>query len=160
MLAASVADNAPAAAPNLFDPFSIALIAIAIVLIFFMFRNSRKRRKDMEDMRARIQPGAEVMTSFGMYGTLVSVDEDKNEAIIETSPGTRVRVHSQTIAKVVDETEPVEEAKADENEALLESGAIADPSIDVTDEPEPVAEPEQPAADEPKKPRSRKKPTE
>lgn len=145
-----------AAQPQLFDPFTIVLIGVAAVLIFFMFRNSRKRKKDMEEMRARIQPGAEVMTSFGMFGTLVSVDEDKNEAIVETSPGTRIRVHSQTISKVVDETEPIDEAKADENERLLESGAIEDPSIDITDEPES-------AADEPTdkpNPRSRKKPTE
>lgn len=149
-------DEQAQASQGLFDPFTLVLIGVAIVLIFFMFRNSRKRRKDMEEMRARIQPGAEVMTSFGMYGTLVSVDEDKNEAIVETSPGTRIRVHSQTISKVVDETEPVEEAKADENERLLESGAIEDPSIDITDEPEPPAD----DSTDQSNPRSRKKPTE
>lgn len=154
-----LAAEAPAAAPT-FDWFSIALIGIAIVLIFFMFRNSRKRRKDMEDMRARIQPGADVMTSFGMYGTLVEVDEEKNEAIVETTPGTRIRVHSQTIAKVVDETAPVDDEKSDENEVLLETGAIADPSYDVTDEPE-AAEPNAPTAEETKPaPRPRKKPAE
>lgn len=149
-------DDQAAAPQGGFDYFTVVLIGIAVVLIFFMFRNSRKRRKDMEEMRARIQPGAEVMTSFGMYGTLVSVDEEKNEAIVETSPGTRIRVHSQTISKVVDETEPIDEAKADENERLLESGAIEDPSIDITDEPEPAADE---STDQPK-PRSRKKPTE
>lgn len=154
-----LATEAPAEAPT-FDLFSIVLIGIAIVLIFFMFRNSRKRRKDMEDMRARIQPGAEVMTSFGMYGTLVSVDEEKNEAVVETSPGTRIRVHSQTISKVVDETEAVEDEKSDENEILLETGAIADPSYDVTDEPEPADPVTPPAGESKPAPRSRKKPTE
>lgn len=149
-------DDQGGAPQNLFDPFTLVLIGVAVVLIFFMFRNSRKRRKDMEEMRARIQPGAEVMTSFGMYGTLVAVDEEKNEAIVETSPGTLIRVHSQTISKVVDETLPVEESKADENERLLESGAIEDPSVDITDEPEPAAEE---PTDKPN-PRSRKKPTE
>lgn len=154
-----LATEAPAEAPT-FDLFSIVLIGIAIVLIFFMFRNSRKRRKDMEDMRARIQPGAEVMTSFGMYGTLVSVDEEKNEAVVETSPGTRIRVHSQTISKVVDETEAVEDEKSDENEILLETGAIADPSYDVTDEPEPADPVAPPAGESKPAPPSRKKPTE
>lgn len=118
------------------DPLSLGLIAIAIVLIVFMFISSRRRRRDAETMRAKIQPGAEVMTSFGLYGTLVSVDEEKNEAFVETTPGTIVRVHSQTIAKVVDETEtPAEDAEEDA-EILEETGAIEDPSIDITDEPE------------------------
>ena len=91
------------------DWFTVGLVALAAVAIFFMFRNSRKRREQEQDMRAKIQPGAEVMTQGGFYGTLISLDTDKNEAIIETTPGTRLRVHSQIIARVV---EP-EEAEAE-----------------------------------------------
>ena len=137
------------------DPLSLALIAIAGVLIVFMFISSRRRRRDAEATRAKIVPGAEVMTSQGIYGTLLSVDEEKNEAIIETTPGTKLRVHSQTIAKVVEETD-VDEA-VEEAEILESTGAITDPDIDITDEPE-FGE----RADEKPKPapRSRKKPTE
>ena len=71
-------------------------------MIFFMFRNSRKRRRDAEEMQAKLQPGAEVMTQHGIYGTLISIDDEKNEAIIETTPGTRLRVHRQTVARVID----------------------------------------------------------
>lgn len=134
------------------DPLSLGLIAIAVVLIVFMFVSSRRRKRDAETMRAKIQPGAEVMTSFGLYGTLVSVDEEKNEAFVETTPGTIVRVHSQTIAKVVDEIETPED-EAEDADILEATGAIEDPSIDITDEP---------IADEkPKRaPRTPKKPTE
>jgi preprotein translocase subunit YajC len=135
------------------DGFSLALLAIAGVLIVFMFISSRRRRRDAEEMRAKIQPGAEVMTSQGIYGTLVSVDEEKNEAIIETTPGTKLRVHSQTIAKVVEET--VNES-VDEAEILEATGAISDPDIDITDEPEYGEKAEKPKP----APRSRKKPTE
>ena len=74
------------------DPLSIALIAIAGVLIVFMFISSRRRRRDAEAQREKIVPGVEVMTSQGIYGTLLSIDTDKNEAIIETTPGTRLRL--------------------------------------------------------------------
>ena len=141
------------------DPLSLALIAIAAVLIVFMFISSRRRRRDAEATRAKIVPGAEVMTSQGIYGTLVSVDEEKNEAIIETTPGTRLRVHSQTIAKVVEDT--TDETAADEDavedaEILESTGAITDPDIDITDDPEYG---ERDAKPKPA-PRSRKKPTE
>jgi preprotein translocase subunit YajC len=139
------------------DPLSLALIAIAGVLIVFMFISSRRRRRDAETMRAKIVPGAEVMTSQGIYGTLISVDEEKNEAIVETTPGTRLRVHSQTIAKVVDDsaTDSVEES-VEEAEILEATGAISDPEIDITDEPEFGERDEKPKP----APRSRKKPTE
>lgn len=135
------------------DGFSLALLAIAGVFIVFMFISSRRRRRDAEQMRAKIQPGAEVMTSQGIYGTLVSVDEEKNEAIIETTPGTKLRVHSQTIAKVVEETA---DESVDEAEILEATGAISDPDIDITDEPEYGERAEKPKP----APRSRKKPTE
>jgi len=85
------------------DFFTIAMLAILAVLIFFMFRNSRKRKQQMEELRTQIVPGAEIMTNFGLYGTLLSIDELSKVAEVETSPGNVVRVHSQTIAKVVGE---------------------------------------------------------
>lgn len=87
------------------DPLTIGMLVILAVLVFFMFRNSRKRKAQQEELQAQIVPGAEVMTNFGLFGTLKSIDEVTNQAELEVSPGTVVRVHRQTIAKVVtDET--------------------------------------------------------
>jgi preprotein translocase subunit YajC len=101
---------------------TIGLLLLLGVMIFFMFRNSRKRRRDAEEMQTKLVPGADVMTTHGIYGELISVDEEKNEAIIETTPGTRLRVHRQTIARVVD---PI----------VAEDDVIAEETVDV-----PVAE--------------------
>lgn len=131
------------------DPLSLALIAIAAVLIIFMFVSSRRRKRDAETMRQKIVPGAEVMTSQGIFGTLLSVDEETNEAIIETTPGTRLRVHSQTIAKVVEAIEPIADETDDEPRALLNESSV-----------EPITDPEFGERDEKPKPRPRKKPTE
>ncbi|WP_285116487.1 preprotein translocase subunit YajC [Leifsonia sp. fls2-241-R2A-40a] len=87
-----------------FDPLTILMVVILAALVFFMFRNSRKRRREQEDTRSKMVPGAEVMTNFGLYGTLVSVDESDNTAMIETSPGHVVKVHRQVLARVVEPT--------------------------------------------------------
>ena len=133
------------------DPLSIALIAIAGVLIVFMFLSSRRRRRDAETQREKIQPGVEVMTSQGIFGKLLSIDTDKNEAIIETTPGTKLRVHSQTIAKVVEDTPVVDEDAAEKPRTKLNESSV-----------EPMTEPEfGERTDKPKPaPRARKKPTE
>jgi preprotein translocase subunit YajC len=86
-----------------FDGLTIAMLAVLAVLVFFMFRNSRKRKAQAEDLRKQIVPGADVMTNFGLFGKLISVDEVAKVSELEVAPGIIVRVHSQTIAKVVDE---------------------------------------------------------
>ena len=92
---------------------NVGLFGLLAVVIIFMFRNSRKRRRDMEELQEKMVPGAEVMTQTGIFGTLVSIDEETNQAIIETTPGTKLRVHRQVLARVV---EPEVDVPADEPE--------------------------------------------
>lgn len=89
------------------DPLTLVMLGVLALLIFFMFRNSRKRKADLALLQDKMVPGAEVMTNFGLFGTLVDIDDDSNVATIETSPGNTVRVHRQTLARVV-EDEPLE----------------------------------------------------
>lgn len=104
--------------------FNIALLAVLAVLVFFMFRNNKKRKADMEALKAQIVPGAEVMTNFGLFGTLLSVDEISNVAEVETTPGNVIRVHRQTIAKVVEPTDAA--ADSDAPRSVEEAIARAD----------------------------------
>ena len=97
---------------------NIGLFALLAVVIIFMFRSSRKRKADAEKLQTQMAPGVEVMTQHGIYGTLISIDDEKNEAIIETTPGTRLRVHRQTLARVVEPNEVV----SDEEELETEAG--------------------------------------
>jgi preprotein translocase subunit YajC len=107
---------------------TIVMLGILAMLIFFMFRNSRKRKADLEMLQEKMVPGAEVMTNFGLFGTLVAIDDDTNVATIETSPGSTVRVHRQTLARVV-EDEPVEvEAEAEAEEMVAEGGPVLNES--------------------------------
>lgn len=96
-----------------FDPFTIIMLAVLAVLIFFMFRNSRKRQAEARNLQSKVQPGAKVMTNFGVFGTILSIDEDENQVLLETSPGTVLTVHRQTIARVVEpNADTVEESVA------------------------------------------------
>jgi preprotein translocase subunit YajC len=109
------------------DPLTIVMLAVLALLIFFMFRNSRKRQRDLAAMADRTQPGAHVMTNFGVFGTILSIDNEENKVLLETSPGTVLTVHRQTIAKIIepseivpdDEAEAVEEGEVDPGTANL-----------------------------------------
>lgn len=88
-----------------FDPFTIIMLVVLAVLIFFMFRNSRKRQHDARELQAKVVAGAKVMTNFGVFGTILSIDEEENQVELESTPGTVLTVHRQTIARVVDAAE-------------------------------------------------------
>lgn len=95
------------------DPATLIMIGLLVVLVFFMFRNKKKRDQQQADLQSKLVPGVEVMLSFGLYGTVVSIDDETNVAEVEVAPGTVVKVHRQTLGRVV---EPVvlEEAVADD----------------------------------------------
>ena len=90
------------------------MVVILAVLIFFMFRSSRKRQKQQSELQKQVVPGATVMTNFGVFGTIVSIDEENNKVELETSPGHILTVHRQTIGRVetVPETAEITDADA------------------------------------------------
>ena len=83
------------------DPITILMLAVLAVLIFFMFRNSRKRQRTAAELQNQMVEGAEVMTNFGVYGKILEINEADNMVLLETTPGTVLRLHRQTLARVV-----------------------------------------------------------
>jgi preprotein translocase subunit YajC len=95
----------------------VLMIGALALLVWFMVRNSRKQRQTQMALQEKLQPGAEVMTSFGLFAHVVSIDDDTNVAVIDAGSGTLLRVHRQTLTKVVDDDVPADtESPADESE--------------------------------------------
>lgn len=92
---------------------TIGMVVILAVLIFFMFRSSRRRQRQQSELQKQVVPGATVMTNFGVYGTIVSIDEETNKVKLETSPGNILTVHRQTIGRVETSPETVESTDVD-----------------------------------------------
>ncbi len=82
--------------------FSSLLLPILLGLfIFMMFRKQKKTQKTVQEQRTQMVPGTEVMTQFGLFGTIVSVDQEENKAVLELSPGNTATIHLQALTKVV-----------------------------------------------------------
>lgn len=92
------------------DFMTIALFVIFGLLIFTMFRKQRKNQSQMrekaEQMKERLVPGTPVMTQFGLYGTVVSVDREANKVVMELSPGSTATVHLQAVTEVTEPAAP------------------------------------------------------
>jgi len=96
------------------DPVSLFMVAVLGLLIYFMIRNSRKQKKTQEDLAAKLMPGAEVMTSFGLFATVVDINDDTNVAVLNVGKGVKIRVHRQTLTKVLDD-EPTDGSPAEKS---------------------------------------------
>lgn len=93
--------------------FMLLMLAVLGLLFFMMIRRSRKAARTQQEQRASLEPGMEVMTTFGLYGTIIDLDKDNNKATIELSPGHYATVHLQAVGQVVEETEPEELPESD-----------------------------------------------
>lgn len=91
--------------------FEILLLPLLLIgLLWFMGAPQRRMRKEQAALMESLAPGADVMTHGGLYGTVVSIDDDV--VVLETSPGVTMRWAKRAIATVVT---PLADDAADED---------------------------------------------
>jgi preprotein translocase subunit YajC len=113
---------------------TILLFAMLGVFIFMMFRRNKKTQQTQAKLQSQFAPGVDVMTSFGLFGRIVSMDDAENKVVLELSPGNLATVHRQAVTKIV---EPVEEAAVDvpdDASSLTAADADASASVETPDE--------------------------
>jgi preprotein translocase subunit YajC len=72
------------------------------VFIFMMFRRNKKTQQQQAELQSKFGPGVDVMTSFGLFGRIVDIDEAENKVTLELSPGNTATVHRQAVTKIVE----------------------------------------------------------
>ncbi|MGX1160828.1 protein translocase subunit yajC [Arthrobacter sp. SLBN-100] len=81
---------------------SILLFVMLGVFIFMMFRRNKKTQQQQAELQSKFGPGVDVMTSFGLFGRIVDIDEAENKVTLELSPGNLATVHRQAVTKVME----------------------------------------------------------
>jgi preprotein translocase subunit YajC len=113
----------------------LPLILLVVVFYFLLIRPQRKRQQEAVKMQNSLAPGARVMTTTGLFGTVVAVDND--DVILEVAPGIETRWVKAAIGRVVtpgdapveDETDADEAGKDDnESEATVDRNGDQDSS--------------------------------
>ncbi|HEY3482893.1 MAG TPA: preprotein translocase subunit YajC, partial [Streptomyces sp.] len=86
--------------------FLIWIVRIGAMFYFMMIRPQKRARAQQSDMLTHLQPGAQVRTTAQIMGTVVEVGDDW--AIVETTPGTRIKFGKPAIVGIImdDEAEP------------------------------------------------------
>ena len=82
------------------DPITILpLVLLGVVFYFLIIRPQKKRQREQQDLLKSLRPGTEVMTTAGVFGTIVSVSDDRYG--LEIAPGVVISVVPQAVGKVV-----------------------------------------------------------
>ncbi len=86
---------------NMLIPF----IAMFAIFYFLLIRPQQKKQRDLRQMLQNLKRGDRVVTSGGIYGTIVKI---RNDIIhLEIADQVRIRVNKSAIADLVRETERV-----------------------------------------------------
>jgi preprotein translocase subunit YajC len=100
-------------------------VLIIVVFVVFMFRNSRKRQRDQLALTQGLKAGAEVMTTFGVFGTVQSVDETENRVVLKTGPTSEITIHRQAIGRIVSTPDDTAGTELNGEPVLLDDAATA-----------------------------------
>lgn len=93
----------------------LPILLIGVVFYLLIMRPARTRQRKQMELMAALEPGTRIMTTAGVYGTVVALDGD--DADIEIAPGVVIRVVKAAIGKVIQpESAPSEpQPPAEEN---------------------------------------------
>lgn len=93
--------------------FFLVLLAMFAFLYFLMIRPQRAQQRKHTEMLGAIKPGDEVITTGGIYGEVVQLDEER--VMLEVDDDVRIAIARRAIASVVP-PEELERLEADQEE--------------------------------------------
>ncbi len=79
---------------------SLIMIALMVVVFYFLLiRPQRKRQQEQAQMQNSLTPGTSIMTTTGLFATVVAIDAD--DVILEIAPGVETRWVKAAIGRVL-----------------------------------------------------------
>ena len=86
--------QAPAAGPD-GSMMWILLIAMFVIMYFFMIRPQNKKQKEIANFRKNLEVGQSVITAGGIYGKIKEIED--NTVIVEIASSVKIKVDKNSI---------------------------------------------------------------
>lgn len=90
------------------SPLGSLVLLVPLVLAFYFvgIRPNRRRMQEMRAVQSSLAPGAQVVTTAGLYATVRGIDDADGTLTLEIAPGVEARFARGAVLKVVEETSP------------------------------------------------------
>lgn len=95
----------------------LPLILLVVVFYFLLIRPQRKRQQEQVQMQNSLTPGVRVMTTTGLFATVVALEDD--DVVLEVAPGVETRWVKAAIGRVLT---PVDDVTGEEAEGTVTDG--------------------------------------
>ena len=73
----------------------IMLIAMFVIMYFFMIRPQNKKQKEIMNFRKNLEVGQSVVTAGGIYGKIKELED--NVVVLEIAAGVKIRIDRNSI---------------------------------------------------------------
>lgn len=83
---------------------NILFLVLPIALVVLLFNSQRKRGRQAATLQEQLAPGAQICTTSGLFGTVVSLTD--SEFVLEVAPGVHLRFDRRAIGLVVPSSQP------------------------------------------------------
>jgi preprotein translocase subunit YajC len=110
------------------------LLLMGVVGYFLLIRPQQRRVRAQQTLQRSVEEGDEVLTTSGIYATVVEIDDDDGTVVLEIAPGMQIKAVRGAIAQRItedeyDEDEDDDDAQ-DQEEDGTHSGFLSDASGD------------------------------
>ena len=97
------AQEAGNAAPPEANPFMPLLFIVVIIAIFYflLMRPNMKREKERREMLSSLEKGDEIITTGGIYGTIVNVNEQTIVVRVSDDPPMKLQFARGAVSRKV-----------------------------------------------------------
>ncbi len=77
--------------------FLLMMVIIFAIMWFFMIRPQQKKQKEIQNFRAGITRGQQIVTAGGIYGTVKDIDEAAGTLKVEVASGVCIKVDRNSV---------------------------------------------------------------
>jgi preprotein translocase subunit YajC len=105
------------------NPLGFLILLLPVALLYFMFRSQKRRAVQQQSLQQAAHVGDEILTTSGIFGTIVDEDEDEGTVVVEIAPGTKITMVRAGISRRVtedetdDEDEDTQDTEEDDHQA-------------------------------------------
>ena len=99
LAASSSTSTASPLTPLLF--FGVLIVGFYFLLI----RPQRRQQQQQRELANNVDPGDQIVTLGGIFGTITEVDDDEGTILLEVAPGVEIRMLKQAVSRRVNPTQ-------------------------------------------------------
>lgn len=96
------------------------LILIPVLFYFIMVRPQQQQERKRKDMLGTLKKNDRVLTSSGIYGTVISVDNDQDRVVlrVDDDKGVKIPFSRASIVRVLEQAQDKEKDKSKTGETV------------------------------------------